>query len=92
MIPLLQDMGIHDAFEDADFGGISDSGLFIDKVIHKAFVEINEEGTEAAAATEFAMLQSGPVEFRADHPFMFVIQEKETGQILFIGRVMDPTK
>ena len=92
MIPILQELGIHDAFENADFTGISDSSLFIDKVVHKAFVEVNEEGTEAAAATGMAMLQSGPAEFRADHPFVFVIQEKETEQILFIGRVMDPTR
>ena len=92
MIPVLQEMGIHDAFGDANFGGISDSGLFIDKVIHKAFVEVNEEGTEAAAVTGIATLQSGPLEFRADHPFVFLIQDNESGQILFIGRVMDPTK
>ena len=92
MVPTLQKMGIYDAFENADFGKISDSNLFISKVIHNAFVEVNEEGTEAAAATGIAMLQSGPAEFRADHPFVFIIQEKETGQILFMGKVMDPTK
>ena len=92
LIPFLQEMGIHDAFGNADFSGISDSGLFIDKVIHKAFVDVNEEGTEAAAATGMAMLQSGPIEFRADHPFLFVIQDDDTGQILFIGRITDPTK
>ena len=91
MVPVLQELGIHDAFGDADFSRISDSDLFISKVIHKAFVEVNEEGTEAAAATGIAMLQSGPVEFRAYHPFVFIIQEKETGQILFMGRIMNPT-
>ena len=92
LVPILQELGIHDAFVNADFGGISDSGLFIDKVVHKAFVEVNEEGTEAAAATGIAMLQSGPIEFRADHPFVFVIQDNESGNILFMGRITDPTK
>ena len=92
VVPILQELGIYDAFGDADFSGISDSGLFIDKVVHKAFIEVNEEGTEAAAATGIAMLQSGPIEFRADHPFVFVIQDNESGNILFIGRIMDPTK
>jgi len=64
--------------------------MFVGNAIHKAFVDVNEEGTEAAAATGMAVLQSG-LTFRADHPFLFVIQEKETGEILFIGRVMDPT-
>lgn len=93
LIPVLQALGIHDAFEGAaDFSGISGFDLSIHKAVHKAFVDVNEEGTEAAAATGIAMLQSGPIEFRADHPFVFVIQDKGTGQILFMGRVMDPSE
>ena len=88
---LLQELGIYDAFGNADFSGISNSDLFIGKAIHKAFVDVNEEGTEAAAATGMAMLQSGPIEFRADHPFVFIIQDKDTGQILFMGKIVDPT-
>jgi serpin B len=63
--------------------------------MHKAFVNVNEEGTEAAAATgqvvsfETALPQI-PV-FRADHPFIFVIQHKETNQILFLGKIVDPS-
>jgi serpin B len=70
--------------------------LFIDDVIHQAFVEVNEEGTEAAAATAVVMqLSSMPMEepvpvFRADHPFIFLIQDSGTGNILFMGRVMNP--
>ena len=92
MVPKLQDMGIYDAFGNADFSGISNSGLYIYKAIHKAFVDVNEEGTEAAAATGMAMRESGPMPFTANHPFVFLIQDNDTGQILFMGRVMDPTK
>lgn len=88
---ILQDMGIHDAFGNADFTGISDSGLYIEKAIHKAFVEVNEEGTEAAAATGIVMFESGPFEFIIDRPFVFIIQDNETGSILFMGKVVNPT-
>jgi serpin B len=87
---ILQEMGIHDAFHDADFTGIANSGLYIEKAVHKAFVEVNEEGTEAAAATGIAMLTSGPFEFTVDRPFIFIIQDNETGSILFIGKVVNP--
>jgi serpin B len=102
----LKEMGMPTAFTlGIDFGGEADfSGmtgkkdLNIDEVIHKAFVEVNEEGTEAAAATAVEMKAGaapGPSRikvFKADHPFIFLIQEKETGNILFVGRVSDPTK
>jgi serpin B len=67
--------------------------LFINKVVHKAFVEVNEEGTEAAAATAVVALRAmsmSPV-FRADHPFLFLIRDNATGSILFLGRVADPS-
>ena len=95
----LRSLGVHDAFDknNADFQGITDEQIYLDRAAHKAFVNVNEEGTEAAAITALvARATSGPpepmAEFVADHPFMFVIQEKETGEILFIGRVMDPTR
>ena len=96
--PPLQSLGLNDAFDknSANFQGITDEQIYLDKAAHKAFVNVNEEGTEAAAITALvARAESGPPEprheFVADHPFMFVIQEKETGEILFVGRVMDPT-
>jgi serpin B len=91
----LIEMGMPKAFSSsADFSGIVEAGgLFIDKVIHQAFIEVNEEGTEAAAATGVSMLESAPIVeiFRADHPFIFLIRDRITGTILFMGRVMDPS-
>ncbi len=99
----LSDMGMPTAFGyDADFTGIADDGheIMIAKVIHKAFVDVNEEGTEAAAATAVLMEdKSGwgssptpqPKEFNADHPFIFFIKQEQTNQILFMGKVEDPT-
>lgn len=94
---ILSDMGMPSAFSlpPADFSGMTGrKDLFISKVIHKAFVDVNEEGTEAAAATAVVMLRgiSRPLSFRADHPFMFLIRENKTGSILFIGSIVDPTK
>ncbi len=94
----LAKMGMPDAFNDkADFSGMDGSKmLYISAVLHKAFVEVNEEGTEAAAATGVVMtLKSAPRPspvFRADHPFVFIIKDNTTNSILFIGRVVDPTK
>ncbi len=87
-------LGIRDAFgEKADFSGMTDlRDLFITSVFHKAFVAVNEEGTEAAAATAVVMARLAIMEetiFRADHPFLFVIRDDATGSILFMGRVAD---
>lgn len=92
----LKEMGMPLAFtENADFSGMDGrKDLFIDIVVHQAFVEVNEEGTEAAAATGVGMtLEAMPMTktFRADHPFIFLIQERSSGNILFLGRVMDPS-
>ena len=92
-------MGMADAFDPAkaDFSGMSGKkDLFISAVVHKAFVDVNEEGTEAAAATAVvarmtAVAEPPPV-FRADHPFLFLIRDTKTGAILFFGRILDPTK
>ncbi|MBF0122695.1 MAG: serpin family protein [Candidatus Omnitrophica bacterium] len=83
----------------ADFSGMNGNHeLYVGDVLHKAFIEVNEDGTEAAAATAVMMAagsaapQEDPKVFRADHPFFFVIQDNMTGLVLFMGRVMDPTK
>jgi len=95
----LYDMGMKDAFTyDADFSGIDGKpDLFISSVLHKAFIEVNEEGTEAAAATAVIMNlkavngnESSRIVFDADHPFLFTIHHKETNTILFIGNVENP--
>jgi serine protease inhibitor len=91
-------MGMVDAFSSkADFSGMDGArDLFISSVVHKAYVEVNEEGTEAAAATATTMratsIQLPPPTFRADHPFLFLIRDVKSGSILFMGRVADPTK
>ena len=93
---ILIDMGLDIAFSsNADFSGMNGyGGLFIEKVLHKAFVEVNEEGSEAAAATTVHVLETampGPTKvFDADHPFIFLIQHKETDTILFMGSVENP--
>jgi len=91
-------MGMPTAFTDkADFSGIvSKGGLAISEVVHKAFVEVSEQGTEAAAATGIGIhalamhMPEAAVVFRADHPFIFVIRDTRSKIILFIGRLMNP--
>jgi serpin B len=79
---------------DADFSGISDRrDLYISGVVHQAFVDLNEQGTEAAAATGVTMRVLSiqrPLLLRVDHPFLFLIVERQTGSILFLGRVTNP--
>ena len=92
----LQAMGMKSAFEvhGADFSGMTgDKSLFISDVVHKAFVDVNEQGTEAAAATGVVtstVSYSTPPTFRADHPFVFMIRDNRSGALLFIGRIMNP--
>nr|WP_209675587.1 serpin family protein [Methanolinea mesophila] len=92
----LSGMGMPSVFNpgQADLSGMDGTrSLFVTDVFHKAFVEVNEEGTEAAAATAVpvsrALAEPVPV-FRADHPFIFIIQDSENGNILFMGRVANP--
>src|SRR5262249_25887398 len=96
-------MGMNAAFDPrrADFTGIAnppnpDDRLVLSEAFHKAFVRVDEKGTEAAAATA-AVVVAGPppgqikwVEFKADHPFLFFIRDRASGLILFMGRVSDP--
>lgn len=95
---ILANMGLTDLFDEekSDLSGmVSDNKrLYVSKVIHKAFVEVNEEGTEAAAATAGLVmcalsLEMG-IEFKADHPFMFSIIDKRSKAVLFVGRVTNP--
>ncbi|NWW88348.1 SPB10 protein, partial [Rhynochetos jubatus] len=91
----LTSMGIRNAFDpvQADFTGMSaKKDLFISKIIHKAFVEVNEEGTEAAAATGVLVLRSKAptMTFKADHPFLFFIKHNKSQTILFFGRFCSP--
>jgi serpin B len=100
----LKALGMSLAFDrgKADFAGIANppspaDRLWISKVFHKAFVRVDEKGTEAAAATAVVAAPAGaappttqPPEFKADHPFLFLLRDTPTGLILFMGRVSDP--
>jgi len=94
----LAKMGMPTAFTyGADLSGMDGTqNLFIQTVIHQAFVDVNEEGTEAAAGSGVSIgiksIAPQTTIFRADHPFIFVIQDKDNGNILFLGRVVNPKK
>jgi len=101
LVPPCKAMGMLDAFDSsgkADFSGMGwpKGKLWISQIKHKAFVEVYEEGTEAAAATAVgiqttAVRRSYPI-FRADHPFLFLIRDNQTGSFLFMGRMIDPNR
>lgn len=99
----LSAMGMPQAFGDAaNFSGMTGKPDFtISAAIHKAYIDVNEQGTEAAAATSIILRATAarvpfpeppPIVFRADHPFLFLIRDTKSGAILFLGRVTDPTK
>ena len=95
----LSSLGMVDVFDDslADLSGIAPvepNGLYVSEAIHKAYVDVNEVGTEAAAITAVVLdtsAQPPPPMFIANHPFIFIIQDDESGAILFMGRLSDPT-
>ncbi|HEX2907428.1 MAG TPA: serpin family protein, partial [Phototrophicaceae bacterium] len=91
----LIEMGMPEAFSDqADFSGIADEPLFISAALHKAFIAVDESGTEAAAATvlmfETTALPARPIELKLDHPFIYAIYDRQTNSVLFLGRVLNP--
>jgi serpin B len=99
----LRTMGMKDLFarEKANLSGMIDPAqvegpVYVRAVVHKAFVEVNERGTEAAAtagvAVEAECEPMAPAVFRADHPFVFMIRDRRSGSILFVGRIADPTE
>jgi serpin B len=99
----LSAMGMSQAFSSAaDFSGMTGKPDFaISAAIHKAFIDVDEQGTEAAAATAIVMYATAmhrefpeppPIVFRADHPFLFILRDTKSGSVLFLGRVADPTK
>ena len=99
---VMQALGMRLAFDrnSADFTGIArpaspGDGLYVSDAFHEAFIRVDEEGTEAAAATAVVMtLRGGPVQpaatFTADHPFVFLIRDTRSGTVLFLGRLVDP--
>jgi serpin B len=102
LAPVLTQLGIRQAFspDDADFTGITTAEpLSISAVVHKAYIDVDEHGTEAAAATAVVMRMlvavrpaAPPVTMVADHPFLFAITDRTTGLPLFLGQVTDPTR
>ena len=94
---ILSKMGAEEMFTPgkADLSGITAEPLFVSKVVHKAFVEVNEEGTEAAAATaiglNFMCMPLPKPVFKADHPFLFLIRHNDSGAVLFLGRLLKPS-
>jgi len=99
LVQLLAAMGMRDLFTEgvADLSGIDGSReLYVSEVLHRAVVEVNEEGTEAAAATAMVMMEctsrsmDTPRVFRADRPFLFFIQHRATKSVLFLGRLVKP--
>ncbi|GAB6101094.1 serpin family protein [Thermococcus atlanticus] len=93
----LMEMGIREAFNRADFSGISGKPLAISEVVHKSFISVAENGTEAAAATAITLTAAAPPGeeqkykvFKADHPFIFMIINRESGMVIFMGRLVDP--
>ena len=95
----LKALGMGIAFDSgkADFSKMGPPGLYIDEAIHKTFVEVNEEGTEAAAATDVIMIPGSaggdsptPFVFMVDRPFLFAIRDDVTGAVLFMGVIVEP--
>ena len=88
--------------EQADFSNIAEfdasDNLYISKVLHKTFIQVDESGTEAAGATAVIMVERSsvntvaPSPVKADHPFMFMIRDDTTGSILFLGKLVNPEK
>jgi len=96
LVPELKSLGMISAFDvtNANFSGMDGTtNLFLSDVIHKAFVKVDESGTEAAAVTLILVKTKGQIEsFIVDHPFIFLIRDNGSGNILFLGRIVDPTK
>jgi serpin B len=104
LVDALKAMGMTQAFDQkqADLTGIADpmiEKLYIDNALHKAFIDVNESGTEAAAATAIIIGMTdcvceppAPKIFDADHPFLFALRDVRSGSLLFLGRVVDPSK
>lgn len=89
LIPSFQALGLTSLFESPDLSGIAD-GLIVTAIEHEAFVEVDEEGTRAAAATGVAVAESHGPTINVDRPFLFFIVDKPTSTVLFLGRVLDP--
>jgi len=94
LAPTLSAMGMPSAFDRADFSGIGGPGeISISQVLCKAFIEINETGTEAVAATAVTMTPSvarSPKRFKVDHAFVYLIRDSQSGTVLFMGRLDKP--
>lgn len=98
LVPIMQALGMNDAFIPgvADFSGMSDDGMApaISNIIHQTYIEVDEKGSEAAAATAVVILEravENEFHFNADSPFLYMIKQNDTGNILFMGTMKDPS-
>ena len=96
LVPTMKQLGMNDAFGPADFSGMSDQGEapYISNIVHQTFIEVDEKGTEAAAATAVVMRETSAGNqhfFNANSPFLYIIKQNDTGNILFMGTMKDPT-
>lgn len=80
------------AFGDADFSRMGSAAGYLEVVMHKTYIRVDEKGTEAAAVSGAAMAVSAPPVFRVDRPFAFTIADRETGTILFLGAITNPER
>jgi serpin B len=93
LIPPLQSLGVESLFDDADLTGMADAGLFVSFITHQANITVDEEGTEAAAATAVGVAESAapPATLTVDRPFIYLIRDSVAGEILFLGRLVEPS-
>ena len=87
---ILQQLGVTDAFSDADLSGMTPAPLFVQQVQQSALIKVDEKGTEAAAVSGVSVLDAGPRTLTFDRPFLFLVRDTSTGAILFEAEVQNP--
>jgi serpin B len=91
LVDALSELGLGSLFEAPDLSGIAAGDFTVDSIEHEAFIEVDEEGTRAAAATGVAVVESHGPTIEVNRPFLFFVVDKPTSSVLFLGRVLDPS-